>query len=64
MRAVAAGPASRPVAGLLVAPMRWHTQHTAVYRHAATASKIAVSISLPFRRVPADAVTRTRDLRI
>ena len=52
MRAAAVGLASKPVAGLLVAPMRWHTQDTAVYGHAATASKIAASISLPFRQGP------------
>ena len=52
VRAAAASPASKPVAGLLVAPMRWHTQDRAVYGHAAVASKIAASISLPFRQGP------------
>ena len=37
---------SKPVVWLLLAPMRWHTEDAAVHRLAATASKIAVSISL------------------
>jgi hypothetical protein len=41
--------ASKPVVWMLLAPMRWHTEDVAVQRLAATASKIAVSISLPFR---------------
>jgi hypothetical protein len=43
-------PASKPVVWLFLAPMRWHTEDMAVQRLAATASTIAVSISLPFRQ--------------
>jgi len=42
-------PASKPVVWLLLAPMRWHTEDVAVHRLAATASRIAFSISLSFR---------------
>jgi hypothetical protein len=43
--------ASKPAAGLVFrAPARWHTDAVAVHRLAATASKIAFSISLPLRQ--------------
>ena len=43
-------PASKPAAWLLLAPMRWHTEDVAVHKLAATASRIAVSITLSLRR--------------
>ncbi len=44
-------PASKPDAGLLLAPIRWHTEDVAVQRLAATASTIAVPISFPSRQL-------------
>src|SRR6516164_2760289 len=52
--------ASKPVAWLLLAAMRWHIEDVAVQSLAATASKIAASISLPFRYGPADAAWPNR----
>jgi len=43
-----------------LAAMRWHIEDVAVQRLAATASKIAASISLPFRSGPADAAWPNR----
>src|ERR1700677_871483 len=39
---------SKLVASLLLAPMRWHTEAVAVQKLAATASRIAFSISTAF----------------
>ena len=39
---------SKPVVSLLLAPMRWHTEAVAVQKLAATASRIALSISTAF----------------
>jgi hypothetical protein len=42
-------PASKAAVWLLLAPLRWHTEDIAVHKLAATASKIAFSISLSLR---------------
>ena len=39
---------SKPAVSLLLAPMRWHTEAVAVQKLAATASRIAFSISTAF----------------
>ena len=40
---------SKPAAGMLLAPLRWHTEDVAVHTLAATASRIALSIGLSLR---------------
>src|SRR2546421_94840 len=41
--------ASKPAASLSLAPLRWHSEAVAVHTLAATASRMALSISLPLR---------------
>ena len=40
---------SKPVVWLSLAPLRWHSDEVAVHKHAATASRIALSIGLPLQ---------------